>query len=343
MTATARWGGRQIFERSKPGRTASSPPAGAAGAPVVQAVGWSIGVVLLGGVLAVFTTGAVPAATVLQQANGEAVPVEQVAPEASGGPLALNGEAGPQAPSTASAGPAAGSTASSAPPTSSKAAAKAKGPATAKPAPATTAKAAPAAAAARPQPAPGSYALRISGTSSVGGKATAVPTSGSLMVESRGADQVHRTVGVPGGLVLVQRANAAGADLVSFSLTAGSRTLSFSPPSPVAFIRTAPGSWTWSARSTDGTVSLSQTANVSSSGPVNVGGTQVPAVTVQRVFTVSGAVQGTVRLTSTVSLVDRLPLIQHQVINVTGTALNGLVSTSVVSDSTATLTSTSPR
>ena len=338
MTGTARWDGRQIFERFKPGRTASS---GADGAPVVQAVGWSIGVVLLGGVLAVFTTGAVPAATVLQQANGEAVPVEQAAPEVPGGPVALNGEA-PQALPTASSGPAAASTSSSVPPTSAKAA-KAKAATTAKPAPATTAKAAPAVAAARLQPAPGSYALRISGTSSVGGKATAVPTSGSLLVESRGGDQLHRTVGVPGGLVLVQRANAAGTDLVSFSLSAGSKTLSFAPPSPVAFIRTAPGSWSWSARSTDGTVSVSQTANVSGSGPVNVGGAQVPAVTVQRVFTVSGAVQGTVRLTSTVSLVDRLPLIQHQVINVTAAALNGMVSTSVVSDSTATLTSTSPR
>ncbi len=57
----------------------------------------------------------------------------------------------------------------------------------------------------------------------------------------------------------------------------------------------------------------------------------------------SGAVQGTVQLTTTVSLVDRLPLVQHQVINVTASALGGLVSTSVVSDSTATLTSTSPR
>ena len=337
MTGSARWGNRPIFGRSRTGTTGSAAPVSAAGGPVVQAVSWSIAVVLLGGVLAVFTSRAAPSATVLQRGNVAAVPVEQAGPEATGGPV------DPQALDTGPPVPA--STSSSAPQTSSTvvAKAKAKAPTATRTAPPATAKAAPAAAATRLQPAPGSYALRISGTSSVGGKAPAVPPSGSLVVESRGGDQQHRTVGVPGGLVLVQRANAGGTDLVSFSLTASSRTLSFAPPSPVAFIRTAPGSWTWSARSSDGTVSISQTASTSAAGPVNVGGAQVPAVTVQRVFTVSGAVQGTVRLTSTVSLVDRLPLVQHQVINVTATALNGMVSTSVVSDSTAALTSTTPR
>ena len=338
MTGWARWGKRRIFERSKPGTTGSFSPASGAGAPVMQATGWSIAIVLLGGILAVFTTRAVPSATLLQQGTSAVVPVEQAGPSASGGPAPLTGEEGIQALPAAPA-----STSTSAPHPTPTAVAKTKGPVPTKPAPPTTAKAAPAAAAALLQPAPGSYALRISGTSSVGGKATTVPTSGSLVVESRGGDQQQRTVGVPGGLVLVQRANAAGADLVSFSLTASSRTLSFAPPAPVAFIRTAPGSWTWSARSTDGTVNLSQTATVFTAGPVNVGGTQVPAVTVQRVFSVSGAVQGTVQLTTTVSLVDRLPLVQHQVINITASALGGLVSTSVVSDSTATLTSTSPR
>jgi hypothetical protein len=75
---------------------------------------------------------------------------------------------------------------------------------------------------------------------------------------------------------------------------------------------------------------------------MNVGGTTVPTVTVQRVFTVSGDLNGTVQLTSTVSQVDRLPLVQQQVINVKATAL-GLLSTTVVSNATATLTSTTPR
>jgi hypothetical protein len=94
-------------------------------------------------------------------------------------------------------------------------------------------------------------------------------------------------------------------------------------------------------RSTDGSVALSQTATVAGGGSVTVGGTTVPTVTVSRVFTVSGAATGTVRLTSTVSQVDRLPVVQHQVINVTA-GLLGLLSTHVVSDATATLTSTRP-
>ena len=320
--------------------TASPAPVSAAAGPVVQAVSWSIAVVLLGGVLAVFANRAAPTATVQQRRTGAAVPVEQAAPETAG-PVEPGGEAGPQALAVGPAAPA--STPSSAPRTSPTAVAKGKASAATRPAPRTTAKAASSPVAPRLQPAPGAYTLRISGTSSVGGKATAVPTSGSLVVESRGGDQQHRTVGVPGGLVLVQRANEGGTDLVSLSLTASSRTLSFAPPSPVAYIRTAPGSWTWSARSSDGTVAISQTATASAAGPVKVGGAQVPAVTVQRVFSVSGAVQGTVGLTSTVSLVDGLPLVQHQVIDVTATAMNGMVSTSVVSDSTATLTSTTPR
>ena len=341
MTGSARWGNRPIFGRTRTGTTGSPAPASVAGLPVVQAVSWSTAVVLLGGVLGVLTNRGAPDGTVLQQRTGAAAPVEQAEPEATGGPVDPGGEAGRQALAVGPAAP--GSTPSSSPRTSSTAVAKAKAAVATRPAPPAPAKVAPAAAAIRPQPAPGSYALRISGTSSVGGKATAVPSSGALVVETRGGDQQHRTVGVPGGLVLVQRANAGGTDLVSFSLTAASRTLSFTPPSPVAFIRSAPGSWTWSARSSDGTVAISQTATASAAEPVNVGGAQVPAVTVQRVFSVSGTVQGTVRLTSTVSLVDRLPLVQHQVINVTATAMNGMVSTSVVSDSIASLTSTTPR
>ncbi len=86
MTGWARWGKRRIFERSKPGTTGSFSPASGAGAPVVQAAGWSIAIVLLGGILAVFTTRAVPSATVLQQGASAVVPVEQAGPGASGAP-----------------------------------------------------------------------------------------------------------------------------------------------------------------------------------------------------------------------------------------------------------------
>jgi len=219
--------------------------------------------------------------------------------------------------------------------------------------PATTAAKAPtvaapptSAAAARLQPDAGSYALRLAGSSTVDGTTTPLPTSGSLVVQQRSAtDQSQQTTGLPGDLVLVQRATAAGVDLVSFSLTASGKTLTFAPPAPVAFVRTdAPvgASWTWSVRSTDGTVSVNQTASVTSVGPVLVAGASVPAVTVQRVLTVTGSVQGTLRLTSTVSLSDRLTLVQHQALDVKATAL-GLFSTRIVSDATATLTSTRPR
>jgi len=185
--------------------------------------------------------------------------------------------------------------------------------------------------------------LRIAGTSAIDNKPATIPGSGSLIIEARGGDQQQRTVGVPGGLVLVERASAGGVDVVSFSLSAASKTISFQPPAPLAFIRTQPGaSWTWSARSTDGTVGLSQTATVTGSGSVSVGGAQVPSVTVQRAFTVTGAVQGTVQLTTTVSQVDRLPLVQREVIDVKATVL-GFISTHIVSDTTATLTSTRPQ
>jgi len=199
------------------------------------------------------------------------------------------------------------------------------------------------AAAPRLQPDAGTYPLRIAGTSAVDGKPSTVPSTGSLVVEARGTDQQHRTVGVPGNLVLLQRAGAGGVDLVSFSLNAASKTVSFQPAAPLAFIRTQPGaSWNWSVRSTDGSVTLNQTASVTGGGTVTVAGTQVPAVTVQRVFTVSGAVQGTVQLASTLSLVDRLPLIQHEVIDIRATTL-GFISTRIVSDTTATLTATRPQ
>ncbi len=334
MPGSARWGEKSSFERGGVHGKGSSASADG-GAPVLRALGWSIAVVLVGGVLAAFTTPAGPTRTVLRQGTNPAVPLEAGAP---GGPEVPAGPAPSQVPSTVMGGPVASA------PAASPAAAKAKPPAATRPATTAAAKPAPAAAAPRLQPATGTYPLRISGTSSVGSTSTAVPTSGSLVVESRGGDQQHRTVGVPGNLVLVQRANAAGTDLLSFSLTAGSTTLSFAPPTPLAFVRTQPGSWNWSVQSTDRTVTLNQTATVTGAAPVSVGGAQVPAVTVQRVFNVTGAtVSGTVRLTSTVSLVDRLPLVQHQVINVTGKGLGGLVSKTITSDTTATLTSTSPR
>ena len=320
--------------------TDSSSSVVSGAAPVPRAIGWSIAVVLAGGVLGVFTTPAVPTQTVLQQGQG---PVGPASPPALDGPAAVSGAADPQTPATGPGGPATTAPTGSAP-AGSPPATKAKAPVVTRPAKAPAPTAPPAAAAPRLQPSPGTYPLRLTGTSSVGGASTAVPSSGSLVVQSRGSDQLHRTVGVPGDLVLVQRASAAGVDVVSFSLTAGSTTLSFAPPAPLPFVRTQPGSWSWSVQSTDRTVTLNQTATVTNAGPVSVGGLPVPAVTVQRVFSVSGAsVSGTVRLTSTVSLVDRLPLVQHQVINVTGTALGGLVSKTVASDTTATLTSTSPR
>jgi len=305
---------------------------------VLQALGWSIAVIFVGGVAAAFTTPHPSGPTVVQQGFGLAVPAGEATtqpgePTTTTNPI-LAGSPAVGSPSTASAPGTQAPTA--------QASAKTKAPTTSRPA--TTVARAGAAAAAEPrlQPGAGSYPLSISGTSSVDSKLSAVPAVGSLVIRQQGGDQQHSTVGVPGGLVLVQRASAGGVDLVSFSLTAGSKTLSFRPPAPVAFVRTTPGaSWSWSVRSADGTVGLSQTANVTGTGSVTVGGTQVPAVTVQRVFTVSGAVQGTVQLTSSVSEVDRLPLVQHQLIDVKATVL--FVTTRVVSDTTATLTSTSPR
>jgi hypothetical protein len=202
--------------------------------------------------------------------------------------------------------------------------------------------------AARLQPDAGSYPLAIAGTSSVDGRSTSVPGSGSLVVQqSSASDQTHRIDGLPGNLVLVQRATASGLDLVSFSLTAAIRTIAFRPASPLAFVRTdAPvgTSWSWSVPSTDGRVSLSQRATVTSIGSANVGGTSVPAVTVTRTFTASGPdVEGTLQLDSTVSLADRLPLVQRQALNVRAKALGGLLSTQIVSNITTTLTSTRPR
>lgn len=312
--------------------------------PVLHALGWSIAVVLVGGVLAAFTTPVAAGPTVLRQSAGLAVPAGQDGSGSSPGSASPAGGTGSGSPadgastattsgSGAPPASAASATSTSSAPASPVAAAKAAPPSTTARAP----------AAPRLQPDPGSYPLSINGTSSVNGKAAAVPTSGSLIVTAQGGDQQHRTVGVPGGLVLVQRSTAAGVDLVSFSLTAGSKTLTFRPPSPLAFVRTDPGaSWSWSVRSTDGSVTLNQTASVTGATSVNVGGNTVPAVTVQRTFKVSGGVQGTLRLTSTVSQVDRLPLLQQQSIDVRAAVL-GLLSAHVKSDATATLTSTSPR
>lgn len=314
---------------------------GRRGEPVLRTLAWSIAVVFAGGVLAAFTTPAAPGQTVSQRGGGIATSAVPAGPGTEFQPVVPAGDTAPGVPTT---GPA--TTSGAAPsPTSAAPTTKAKGSASTTAAADKVAAApavASAAAAPRLQPDPGSYPLRITGTSAVDGKAATVPASGSLIVEPRGGDQQHRTIGVPGGLVLVQRASTTGVDLVSFSLTAGSKTLTFRPPAPLAFVRTDPGaSWSWSARSSDGTVAVSQTATVTGSGAVTVGGTSVPATTVQRVFSVSGAVQGTVRLTSSVSQVDRLPLLQNQVIDVKATVL-GLLSTRVVSDTTATLTRTRP-
>lgn len=312
-------------------------------APVRRTLGWSIAVVLAAGVVGAFTTPSAPASTVVQQAAGTPTPAGAEPPAAAAGPTTgaspAQLAAGTAAPAPTASTAAAAATASTKAPGASRATSSSR---TATPATAAAPVAKAAASAQRLQPDAGTYALTITGTSAVDGKPSAVPATGSLVITGSGSDQQQRMVGVPGGLVLAQRATPAGADLVSLSLTAGSKTLTFRPPSPVAFLRTDPGaSWTWSARSTDNTVGVSQTASVSAGGTVSVGGATVPAVTIQRVFTVSGAVQGTVRLTSTVSLVDRLPLVQRQVIDVKATVL--LLSTRIVSDTVATLTTTRPR
>jgi hypothetical protein len=312
---------------------------------VQRALSWSIAVVLAAGTFGAFTTPGATGQTVLQQGAGPAVPAEGPGP----GPAAGSATTAPASAPTGAATPAPGSSPTSASPAATAALATATTKArtkrpttTAAPAkPAGPAAPAAAAAAAKVQPDAGTYPMSISGTSSVDGKPSTVPSSGSLVVSGTG-DQTIRTTGVPGGLVLTQRATPAGVDLISFSLSAGSKTLTFRPSGPVAYVRTTPGaSWSWSVKSTDGTVGVSQTASVSGGGSINVGGTSVPTVVVSRTFTVTGAVQGTVRLTSTVSQADRLPLVQHQVINVKATVL--LLSTRIVSDTTATLTSTRPR
>lgn len=309
-----------------------------------KALGWSIAVVLAAGTFAAFTTPSAKGQTVVQQGTGAAVPVEGLDAAAPGG-LATPTAAAPAAAGATPAGSsptAASSAATAAPRTTAAPTARKRTTATTAAAKAAAAPTTAAAPAAKLQPDAGTYPMSISGTSSVDGKPSAVPGTGSLLVSGSGGDQTIRTSGVPGGLVLTQRSSAAGVDLVAFSLTAGSKTLTFRPASPLAYVRTTPGaSWSWNARSSDGTVNVSQTASVSGGGSVSVGGASVPTVTVSRTFTVSGAVQGTVRLTSTVSLVDRLPLVQHQVIDVKATVL--LLSTRIVSDTTATLTSTRPR
>jgi hypothetical protein len=311
--------------------------------PAIRALGWSIAVVLSGGLVAALTTPSAAGQTVLQQGLGAATDAAGAPPAAAPGPA----PAAPGSAAATAAGPSPSAPAATATPTTAKAKAapKAKAGKKATAAPATTATApAPAPAAApRLQPDAGSYPLRISGTSAVDGKSSSVPSTGSLVVSGSGGDQTLRTVGVPGDLVLVQRASAGGVDLVSFSLSAAGKTLTFRPSAPVAFVRTQPGaSWSWSTKSTDGSVTLNQTASVTGAGSTAVGGTQVPTVTVQRTFSVSGAFSGTVRLTSTVSQVDRLPIVQHQVIDVKATVL-GLLSTRVTSDATATVTSTRPQ
>ncbi len=316
--------------------------------PVPAALGWSVGVLLLGALMGV---------VVMPAAQGR--PDEGGAGLAAPGPSSSSTEPGSAAgpvttPTTvAVAVPTTGATPASttaAPGSTAKPAAAAKK----APAPSTrpTAGAAGAststAPAARLQPDAGSYPLAIAGSGSVDGQSTSVPGSGSLVVQQSSAtDQTHRIDGLPGNLVLVQRATASGLDLVSFSLTAANRTITFRPSSPLAFVRTdAPvgTSWSWSVPSTDGRVSLSQRATVTSIGSANVGGTSVPAVTVSRVFTASGPdVEGTLQLDSTVSLADRLPLVQRQALNVRAKALGGLLSSQIVSNITTTLTSTRAR
>ncbi len=315
--------------------------------PVLRAVGWSIAVVFLGSVSALAVTPA-DSGQDLEAAGALGPAVDAAGGLAEAGPLAPGASVAETAATTTSAAPAPAApapTASTAkkatsPTTAAAAAAKAKAKA---PPPAAAAAPAPAL---RLQPDAGSYPLRVTGTSAVDGKSASLPSSATLVVQQRGGtDQVQRTDGLPGGLVITQRATPSGLDLLAFSLSASGRTLTFSPPSPLPFVRTdAPvgTSWSWTARSTDGSVSVSQTATVTSVGPVSVAGASIPAVTVSRVLTASGAVQGTLQLISTVSQADRLPLVQRQVLDVRATFL-GLFSTHIVSDITATLTSTRPR
>lgn len=317
--------------------------------PVPAALGWSVGVLLLGALTSVMV---MPSA---QGRSGEEAELATAGP-ASTEPAAAGPEA-PPAPAPATAAAPATTTGATPASTTSAPDSKARpaGAAAAKKTPASTtrpstASAAPTSAApvARLQPDAGTYPLAIAGSGSVDGRSTSVPGSGSLVVQQSSAtDQTHRIDGLPGNLVLVQRATASGLDLVTFSLTAANRTITFRPPTPLAFVRTdAPvgTSWSWSVTSTDGRVSLSQRSTVTGIGSTNVGGTSLPAVTVSRVFTASGPdVEGTLQLDSTVSLAGRLPLVQRQALNVRAKALGGLLSTQIVSNITTTLTSTRPR
>lgn len=323
--------------------------------PMPAALGWSVAVLLLGALMGVVvvpsaqgrsgegatglgTAGPGTASTEPAAAAGpELAPAAVAAAAPAPAPLTTTGADRPSTTSApdSTARPGAAAAVKKAPTSTTRPSAAAAAPTSTAPA-------------ARLQPDAGSYPLAIAGSGSVDGRRTSVPGSGSLLVQqSSASDQTHRIDGLPGNLVLVQRATASGLDLVSFSLTAANRTITFRPSSPLAFVRTdAPvgTSWSWSVTSTDGRVSLNQRSTVTSVGPANVGGSSVPAVTVTRVFTASGPdVEGTLQLDSTVSLADRLPLVQRQALNIRAKALGGLLSTQIVSNITTTLTSTRPR
>lgn len=310
---------------------------------VLGTLRWSIGVVLIGGLLAALTTSCQAGSTELQQAGGPILPNQPVgnSPERQSSRPATAALSAQPTTTSATAKPPAAPTTATTKPAKATTVTRATTPTTAalKAAPITS----PTTAAPRFQPDAGTYALRIAGTSSVDGKAATVPTSGSLVVEARGQDQQHRTVGVPGGLVVVQRASVSGTDLVSLGISAASKTLSFVPSAPMAYIRTNAGqSWAGSARSTDGSVGLTETGQVTGTGSVTIDGRAIPVVLIRQEFTVSGMLAGTVVLTSSISSIDRLPLVQRQVIDAKATLL-GLFSTRIVSDTTTTMTATSPR
>lgn len=309
--------------------------------PGVQAVGWSIAVILVGSVFGIAMASPMRATNV-ERANAiQALRARATDPGATTQTTVLASVPAPvgTAASTSAPATAAPTTATGRKRSASTTAAGATRTTTGPPSAPTQ----------RLQPSAGSYPVRITGTSSAGGKAVAVPAQGSLVVAQRSSTDQQQTIqGLPGGLVLVVRAVPAGVDLVSFSLSAASHTLTFRPPAPVPFVRTdaAVGqSWQWQVRTTDptlGTVTVDQRATVTATGNMTVGGTSVPVVTIDRVFTVSGShVNGTVQLTSVVSLIDRLPLIEHEVVHVTASVL--FLTSSVVSDLSSTLTSIVPQ
>ena len=190
----------------------------------------------------------------------------------------------------------------------------------------------------------GSYPATFSGSANVDGSGQRVPSSGSMVFAAVGGDLRQSSPGTPGNVQLTQRYVSNETDLVSLQLKAGSLNKTITPSSPVAFLRydsPAGTSWTWSATSTDGKTHVSATGTVGSGRTVNVGGVDVATTQTDMTITISGDITGTAHITTWVSPVYRLPVIQRQQINAKQSVGSGFSST-FTSDITTTLTSLSP-